>query len=198
MDRVERSGREEVEGAGDTQIDPMMHERLVREVSMSIPTGRPPSATSSRHIHGSNSAVRRPVTGDRLEFDPQAMSRTVCSRIAERGPNAFISRLTNSVMIAARFGSAAIFEARRCPSSSSRSARASSSRSRGVRPSAVRRPRASGAVTEAPASPGRGGGEASAARPSRAQAVHRRALVSALHTPRRLTPPGLVRSEGPG
>ena len=33
VDGVERSGREEVEGAGDTQVDPMMLERLVGEVS---------------------------------------------------------------------------------------------------------------------------------------------------------------------
>ncbi len=33
MDGVERSGRKEVEGAGDTEVDPMMHERFVGEVS---------------------------------------------------------------------------------------------------------------------------------------------------------------------
>ncbi len=40
----------------------------------------------SRHIHGSNSAVRRPVTGERLESEPQAISKTDCPRIADSGP----------------------------------------------------------------------------------------------------------------
>ncbi len=62
-----------------------------------------------------------------------------------------IRRLTNSAMIAARFGSPAIFDARPCRASSSRSARPSSSWSEDVRPRAARR---SKRVRRAHGSPG--------------------------------------------
>jgi len=76
MDGIERSSCQEVEGAEDTQVDPMMLERLVGEVSDIEPDRVRPELQSNRHIQGSNSEVCRPVTGDRLELDPQAMSRT--------------------------------------------------------------------------------------------------------------------------
>ena len=66
MDGVERSGRQEVEGAGDTQVDPMMHERLVGEVSDVDPDGpRPEFPEQSAHPRlercGRSARGRRPA-----------------------------------------------------------------------------------------------------------------------------------------
>ena len=83
------------------------------------------------------------------------MSRTAWPRTAASEPKASSRRVTNSVTIAARFGSAAIFDARRSWASSSPRARPRSARSEAVRPSALRRRKASCVVAGAPVSAGK-------------------------------------------
>ena len=106
----------------------------------------PRAPARSRHIHGSNAAARSPVTGERLKFDPHAMSSTRWLRMAETAPKASIRRVTNSVMTACEVRLRR--DLRREPSRRSSSPRAmpSSALSEGVRPRSRKRRNASGAV----------------------------------------------------
>ena len=63
VDRVERSGREEVERAGDPEVDPMMLERLGGEVS-DVDPDRPRPELKQQPAHP-RLELRGPPTGDR-------------------------------------------------------------------------------------------------------------------------------------
>ena len=82
MDGVERSGREEVEGAGDTQVDPVMHERLAGEVS-DVDPDRPRPELHQQPAHPWLE-LRRPFARDRRPARVRPAGDVQDGQIADR------------------------------------------------------------------------------------------------------------------